>query len=120
MAAKTWAGEWWKHGGGGTVWNAMSYDAETGTLLIGTGNGSPWNRRVRSADQGDNLFLCSIVALDGRTGAYKWHYQINPGETWDDNAAMDMQLSDLMIGGQRRKVVMTALKKWLFSTSSIA
>ena len=110
MAAKTWAGEWWTKGGGGTVWNAMSYDAKTGTVFIGTGNGSPWNRKIRSDGKGDNLFLCSVVALDAKTGAYKWHYQINPGESWDYNAAMDMELADLIIDGQPRKVLITAPK----------
>ncbi|MGE4324076.1 MAG: PQQ-binding-like beta-propeller repeat protein, partial [Sphingobium sp.] len=86
MAAKTWAGQWWNVGGGGTAWNAFTYDPETKTIFIGTGNGAPWNRKIRSADTGDNLFLCSIVALDAVTGKYKWHYQINPGETWDYNA----------------------------------
>ena len=114
MAAKTWAGEWWRHGGGGTAWNAMAYDAEHDTLLVGTGNGAPWNRRVRSADQGDNLFLCSIVALDAATGAYKWHYQINPGESWDYNAAMDIELADLVIDSKWRQVAITAPKNGFF------
>lgn len=114
MAARTWAGQWWKYGGGGTVWNAMSYDPDTDTVFIGTGNGYPWNRKVRSADTGDNLFLCSIVALDGKTGAYKWHYQVNPGETWDYNAAMDMALAELRIEGKSRKVLMTAPKNGFF------
>lgn len=110
MAAKTWAGDWWKFGGGGTVWNAITYDRDSDTIFIGTGNGAPWNRKIRSDGKGDNLFLCSIVALDARTGAYKWHYQINPGESWDYNAAMDMELADLTIGGKPRKVLMTAPK----------
>jgi quinohemoprotein ethanol dehydrogenase len=110
MAARTWAGAWWKHGGGGTAWNAFAYDAATDTILIGTGNGAPWNRRVRSEDRGDNLFLCSIVALDAKTGAYRWHYQVNPGESWDYNAAMDMHLADLTIDSRLRKVVITAPK----------
>ncbi len=110
MAAKTWFGEWWKYGGGGTVWNAISYDADTDTIFLGTGNGSPWNRKIRSAGKGDNLFLCSVVALDAKTGAYKWHYQTNPGESWDYNAAMDMELADLTIDGKPRKVLMTAPK----------
>ena len=92
----------------------MGYDAEHDTLLVGTGNGAPWNRRVRSADQGDNLFLCSIVALDAATGAYKWHYQINPGESWDYNAAMDIELADLVIDGKLRQVAMTAPKNGFF------
>lgn len=109
-AAKTWTGQWWKFGGGGTAWNAFTYDAETGTILVGTGNGAPWNQKIRSPGGGDNLFLCSMVALDAKTGKYKWHYQFNPGETWDYNAAMDMHLADLSIDGERRKVVMTAPK----------
>ena len=114
LAAKSWAGEWWKLGGGGTVWNAITYDAETDTVFLGTGNGYPWNHRIRSKGEGDNLFLCSIVALDGKTGKYKWHYQINPGETWDFNASMDIELADLTIDGRARKVLMTAPKNGFF------
>lgn len=114
MAARTWFGEWWRHGGGGTVWNAMSYDPETDTIFLGTGNGAPWNRKIRSEGKGDNLFLCSVVALDAKTGDYKWHYQINPGESWDYNAAMDMEFADLTIDGKLRKVLMTAPKNGFF------
>jgi quinohemoprotein ethanol dehydrogenase len=114
MAAKTWTGEWWKWGGGGEPWNAFTYDAETDTILIGTGNGYPWNEKIRSPGGGDNLFLCSMVAVDAKTGTYKWHYQFNPGETWDYNAATDMELADLTIDGQPRKVVMIAPKNGFF------
>jgi len=114
MAAKTWAGKWWKYGGGGTVWNAMAYDVETGSVYIGTGGGYPMNRRVRSNDEGDNLFLASIVALDARTGAYKWHYQLNPGDTWDYDATMDIELADLTIAGHPRKVLMQAPKNGFY------
>ena len=114
MAAKTWAGDWWKYGGGGTVWNAMTYDPTTHSIIIGVGNGSPWNHKVRSAGKGDNLFLASVVALDANSGAYKWHYQVNPGESWDYNASMDMELADLTIDGQSRKVLMTAPKNGFF------
>ncbi|WP_157098925.1 PQQ-dependent dehydrogenase, methanol/ethanol family [Novosphingobium rosa] len=110
MAAKTWSGRWWEHGGGGTAWNTFSYDPETRSLFIGTGNGAPWNHRVRSEGKGDNLFLCSIIALDADTGRYKWHFQFNPGETWDYNAAMDMHLATLPIAGKPRKVVIEAPK----------
>jgi quinohemoprotein ethanol dehydrogenase len=114
MAAKTWSGEWWKFGGGGTAWNAMTYDPDTNTVFIGTGNGSPWNKRVRSPGAGDNLFLCSMIALDANTGKYKWHYQFNPGETWDYNAVMDMPLATLTINGKSRKVIMEAPKNGYF------
>jgi quinohemoprotein ethanol dehydrogenase len=114
MAAETWAGEWWVYGGGGTVWNAMTYDQELNQIYLGTGNGAPWNHQVRSLGEGDNLFLSSIVALDADTGDYIWHYQTNPGETWDYNAAMDMQVAELEIDGALRKVLMTAPKNGFF------
>jgi len=106
MAAKTWNGEWWRYGGGGTVWNAMAYDPRYNRIYIGIGNGSPWNRKIRSPGGGDNLFLCSIVALDANTGEYVWHYQTNPGETWDFNSAMDIELTDMVVNGQKRPVLM--------------
>lgn len=114
MAAKTWHGEWWKYGGGGSAWNSITYDKANDQILIGTGNGAPWNHKIRSLGKGDNLFVCSIVALDAKTGKYKWHYQINPGESWDFNAAMDMQLADLTIDGKPRQVVTTAPKNGFY------
>lgn len=113
-AAQTWTGEWWRYGGGGTVWNAMAYDPRYNRLYIGTGNGSPWNQKVRSPGGGDNLFLCSIIALDADTGEYVWHYQVNPGETWDYNAAMDIELADLEIDGHTRPVILHAPKNGFF------
>ncbi len=114
MAAKTWTGEWWKHGGGGNAWNGFTYDPDFNTVYIGTGNGSPWNQKIRSPGGGDNLFLCSIVALDADTGEYKWHYQTNPGETWDYNSNMDIVLADLKYGGQTVKALMHAPKNGFF------
>ena len=114
MAAETWTGEWWKHGGGGNTWHGMTYDAELDQLYIGTGNGSPWNRKIRSPEGGDNLFLCSVVALDPDTGAYKWHYQTTPGESWDFNSNMDIVLSDLTIDGKPVKALMHAPKNGFF------
>lgn len=114
MAAQTWTGEWWRHGGGGNAWHAFTYDEELDTLYIGTGNGSPWNRKIRSPGGGDNLFLCAIVALDPATGAYKWHYQTTPGETWDYNSNMDIVLADLSIGGKPVKALMHAPKNGFF------
>jgi quinohemoprotein ethanol dehydrogenase len=114
MAAETWTGEWWKFGGGGTAWNAMTYDPEFNRIYIGTGNGSPWNHKLRSPDGGDNLFLCSVVALDADTGEYVWHYQTTPGESWDFNSAMDMVLADLTIDGEPRKAMLHAPKNGFF------
>ncbi len=114
MAAKTWTGEWWEHGGGGTVWNAMTYDPDFNAIYLGTGNGAPWNHKIRSPDGGDNLFLCSIVALDADTGEYRWHYQTTPAESWDYNSAMDMVLADLQLGGRTIKALMHAPKNGFF------
>jgi quinohemoprotein ethanol dehydrogenase len=114
MAAETWTGEWWVHGGGGNAWHGFTYDAELDQLYIGTGNGSPWNQKVRSPDGGDNLFLCSIVALDPDTGEYLWHYQTVPGESWDYNSNMDIVLADLEIEGRERQVLLHAPKNGFF------
>ena len=79
-AAKTWkGGEWWKIGGGGTVWDSMAYDPELRLLYVGTGNGSPWSRYVRSPGGGDNLFLSSILALRPDTGELRLALPGNPG-----------------------------------------
>jgi len=114
MAAETWTGEWWQFGGGGNVWNGITYDPEFDALYIGTGNGSPWNRKIRSPGGGDNLFLCSIVALDPDTGDYRWHYQTVPGESWDYNSNMDMVLADLQYGDRVVKALMHAPKNGFF------
>ncbi len=114
MAAKTWTGEWWKYGGGGTAWDSIVYDPELDLLYLGFGNGSPWNRHVRSPGGGDNLFLASIVAVKPDTGKYVWHYQVNPGESWDFSATMPMVLATLTIDGKPRKVLMQAPKNGFF------
>ncbi|MEZ5893345.1 MAG: PQQ-dependent dehydrogenase, methanol/ethanol family [Parvularculaceae bacterium] len=113
-AAQTWNGEWWKLGGGGTVWDAIVYDPETDLLYIGVGNGSPWNQAYRSPGGGDNLYLSSIVALNPDTGDYKWHFQTTPGETWDYTATQPIIIADLDINGAKRKVVMQAPKNGFF------
>ncbi|HEY8539202.1 MAG TPA: PQQ-dependent dehydrogenase, methanol/ethanol family [Steroidobacteraceae bacterium] len=114
MAAKTWSGQWWKYGGGGTVWDAMAYDPELGLLYIGVGNGSPWNHQIRSEGKGDNLFLSSIVALKAETGEYVWHFQSTPAESWDYTATQHIMLADLTIDGKKRKVLMQAPKNGFF------
>lgn len=114
MAAKTWTGRWWKYGGGGTVWNAMTYDPDLNRVYIGTSNGAPWSAKVRSPKGGDNLFVASIVALDADTGAYVWHYQTNPAEMWDYDATEDLELADVSIDDKKRRVLMQASKNGFF------
>ena len=115
FAAKTWSGDlYWKTGGGGTVWDSMAYDPELNLLYIGVGNGSPWNRHVRSPGGGDNLFLSSIVAINPDTGDYVWHYQTTPGDTWDYTATQHMILADIVFRNKTRKVLMQAPKNGFF------
>ena len=114
LAASTWHGEWWEIGGGGTVWDSMAFDPELNLLYIGVGNGTPWNRDIRSPGGGDNLYLASIVAIDPDDGSMVWHYQTTPGETWDYTATQHMILADIEIDGALRKVIMQAPKNGFF------
>jgi quinohemoprotein ethanol dehydrogenase len=118
MAAKTWSGKWWTYGGGGNAWDGFAYDPALNLLYIGTGNGAPWSRELRSAstpdNQFDNRFLSSIVAVRPDTGEYVWHYQEVPGENWDYTAVQPMTLADLEIGGKPRKVILHAPKNGFF------
>ena len=113
-AAKTWSGEWWKLGGGGTPWNAIVYDADFDQLLVGTGNGAPWPRAIRSPGGGDNHFLAGILALDPHTGRLNWFYQMTPGDNWDFNASQDIALLDMEVDGVVRKVLFQAPKNGFF------
>ncbi len=114
IASKTWTGKYWEAGGGGTMWDAMAYDPDLNLMYVGTGNGSPWNRRYRSPSGGDNLYLSSIVALNPDNGEYVWHYQTTPGDNWDFTATQHLILADLDIKGAKRKVIMQAPKNGFF------
>jgi alcohol dehydrogenase (cytochrome c)/quinohemoprotein ethanol dehydrogenase len=113
-AESTWKGEWWRLGGGGTVWDSMAYDPKLDLLYIGVGNGSPWNDTYRSPGGGDNLYIDSIIALKPESGEYVWHYQTTPRDTWDFDATQHMILADLAIGGETRQVLMQASKNGFF------
>jgi quinohemoprotein ethanol dehydrogenase len=114
-ALPTWKGDqWWKIGGGGTVWDSIVYDPELNLLYVGTGNGSPWNRDIRSPGGGDNLYLCSILAINPDNGELVWHYQTTPAETWDYTSVQPMMLADLNWNGRQRKVIMQAPKNGFY------
>ena len=113
-AAKTWHGDWWKLGGGGTVWEGLSYDPDLNLIYFGVGNGLEWNQGYRSESQGDNWFLSSIVAINADTGDYVWHYQATPGEEWDFDAVQQLILADITIDGMRRQVLLQANKNGFF------
>jgi quinohemoprotein ethanol dehydrogenase len=113
-AAKTWGDEWWKWGGGGAVWDGMAYDPETNTVYAGTGNAEPWVEKFRGPKGLDNLYTCSIVAVDANTGKLKWHYQTTPDDNWDFDSVGQLMLADLRINGRVRKVIMQAPKNGVF------
>jgi quinohemoprotein ethanol dehydrogenase len=113
-AAKTWSGEWWKYGGGGTVWDGVIYDPATDLLYVGTGNATPWNARTREPTIDDDLYTASIVALNPDTGEYVWHYQETPADTWDYDAVSPMMTADLTIGGEKKHVILQPSKNGFF------
>jgi PQQ-dependent dehydrogenase (methanol/ethanol family) len=114
MAAKTWKGEWWKTGGGATPWDGILYDPQTDSVIFGTGNGAPWPAEVRSPGGGDNLFTASIVALDAKTGKYRWHYQTVPMDSFDFDNTSPLTTADIVIDGQKKHVVMQIPKNGVF------
>jgi quinohemoprotein ethanol dehydrogenase len=113
-AAKTWTGDWWKLGGGGNAWNAFAYDPDLNLIYFGTANGSPWDQNWRSPSGGDNLYVCSIIAVHADTGKYAWYFQETPGDEWDYDATEDLILADVKIGGELQKVIMQASKNGFF------
>jgi quinohemoprotein ethanol dehydrogenase len=113
-AAETWSGEWWKLGGGGTAWDGFAYDPESSLVYIGTGNGGPWPEELRQSKGKDNLFVCSVLAVNVDTGEYKWHYQFTPGDSWDFDAVQGFILADMTINGRSRKVIMQANKNGFY------
>jgi quinohemoprotein ethanol dehydrogenase len=115
MAAKTWGPKTpWNLGLGGAAWDGMAYDPNLNLLYVGTGNGLPWNRKLRSPSGGDNLFASSIVAINASTGRLAWYYQTTPGDNWDYDATQKFILADLTIDGKSRKVIMQAPKNGFF------
>jgi alcohol dehydrogenase (cytochrome c)/quinohemoprotein ethanol dehydrogenase len=120
MAAETWKGEWWKSGGGGTPWEGITYDPETDLVIFGTGNGAPWPAEVRSPGGGDNLFTASIVAVEAKTGKYRWHYQATPMDSWDYDNAQSLVTADLVFNGVKKHVVTQASKNGGFYVIEVA
>jgi quinohemoprotein ethanol dehydrogenase len=114
QAAKTWGGDFYKMGGGGAVWDGMSYDPELDLVYVGTGNAEPWVQKFRGAQGLDNLYACSILAVKVSTGELKWHYQVVPNDNWDYDSVQQLTLADLTIGGRQRKVLMQASKNGFF------
>jgi alcohol dehydrogenase (cytochrome c) len=103
--SETWTGDSWKTGGGPT-WVTGSYDPELNLIYWGTGNPGPdWNGDVRP---GDNLYTCSLVALDAATGKRKWHFQFTPHDVHDWDATEIPVLLEARVRGRNRKAVAMA------------
>ena len=101
----------WEHGGG-SIWTPASYDPELNLVYWGTGNAGPdWNGDPRP---GDNLYTCSVVALDADTGKVKWHYQFSPHDEFDYDSTQVPVLADIDWQGQPRKVMMWANRNGVF------
>ncbi len=108
---ETWAGDSWKQGSGGT-WMTGSYDADRDVLYWAVGNPGPDLNGAGRA--GDNLFTCSVVALDPATGKRKWHYQFTPGDTHDWDANEDLVLANRTAGSKQQAVLMQADRNGMF------
>lgn len=118
-AAKTWTGDWAKYGGGGSVWDGLVYDPDTNLVIAGTGNAEPWPQEMRGIEKKDwgkydNLYTCSIVAVDAKTGKLKWYYQTVPGDSWDFDSVGGLVMADIQVEGRTRKVIMQAPKSGVF------
>src|SRR5947207_3422666 len=113
-AAETWSGDWWKLGGGGTIWDGMAFDPEANLVYVGTGNGGPWPEELRKSKGKDNLYVCSILAVNPDTGELKWYYQNTPGDSWDFDSVQGLMLADMTINGRSRKVIMQANKNGFY------
>ena len=114
-AVKTWDPRHrWETGGGGTVWDGISYDPALHLIYIGTGNAAPYNIKEGGRAGGDNLYTASIVALREATGQLAWHYQVVPGDMWDYDSTQKMVLTDLAVDGKQRKVLLQASKNGFF------
>jgi quinohemoprotein ethanol dehydrogenase len=111
-AAKSWNGEWWKTGGGGTPWEGIVYDPALDLLYFGTGNPTAWYRAIRGA--GDSLYTASILAVHASNGEMAWYFQTTPSDSYDYDATQPLMQADLEIGGRTRKVIMQANKNGFF------
>ena len=109
--SKTWGGDSWKRGGGST-WITGTYDPDLNLVYWGTGNPGPdMDGDVRP---GDNLYTCSMVAIDADTGKLRWHFQFTPHDVHDWDAISDPVLADLDIDGRKVKALIQANRNGFF------
>jgi alcohol dehydrogenase (cytochrome c) len=106
----TWPGDTWKRGGA-PAWITGSYDPDLDLVYWGTGNGGPWNAEFR---KGDNLYICSVLAIRPKTGEIVWHYQFSPNDPYDYDSVNELVQADMTFDGQPRKVIMQANRNGFF------
>ena len=111
MGHDSWAGESWKTGGAPT-WTTGAYDPALDLVYWGVGNPSP--EFIASVRAGDNLFSNSVVALEGKTGRLKWHYQFTPGDDRDWDSNQQPVLAEIAWKGEQRPVVLWANRNGFF------
>jgi alcohol dehydrogenase (cytochrome c) len=111
-AVKTWASLDAARHGGGQPWIPGAYDPETHLYMFGTGNPTPAYTTGRG--EGDNLYTCSLVAVNVDTGKMAWYYQTSPHDTHDWDSTQTPILADMPFNGRTRKVVMTAERNGYF------
>ena len=114
MAAKTWGKDYWKHDGGASVWDSITYDPKLDQIYFGTDGASPWSPPARGEKRGDELFATSILAVNAKTGSLVWYYQTTPQDAWNYDATMPIMIADLDIKNHKRRVVMEAPKNGFF------
>jgi len=119
-AAKTWAPDAWKNGGGGTVWDSITYDPKTDLVFFGTANAEPWNPSARGSAAGDSLYTASIVAVKADTGEYAWHFQETPEDRWDFDSNQQIMVADIPVNGKPQHVILHAPKNGFFYTLDAA
>jgi quinohemoprotein ethanol dehydrogenase len=102
----------WKHGGA-SVWQTPAVDPDLGLIYFTTGNPGPdFNGRIRP---GNNLFSVSMLAVEAKTGKYRWHFQQVHHDIWDYDSPNPVMLFDVMLNGRLRKAAAEASKTgWVY------
>ncbi|MEK8051527.1 PQQ-dependent dehydrogenase, methanol/ethanol family [Ideonella sp. DXS22W] len=106
----TWPGDTASKGGAPT-WLTGAYDPDLDLVYWGTGNAGPWNPQVRL---GDNLYVCSVVAIRPKTGELVWHYQFSPNDPYDYDATEVGMLVDMKVAGKPTKALIQANRNGFF------
>lgn len=110
--AETWGTDWHaKSRGPAAPWDAMVYDEKLNQLVIGTGAVGPGEPNLRAADAGDELFTNAVVAVDARTGKYRWHHKQVPHDGWNYEAAVGLMIADVPVDGKVRRAVISVPKQ---------